>query len=154
MTNMFMNGKDFLIYIDETTAITAALGTEANYKLVASLKSNGFSGSINSIDTTTKDTEGWADSIPGDGSFEISGEGNAISIGAGVTDKVNFAKLSNLWLNKTSFWAKIANADDGIVREGVVYISSWSESFNNNESFTFSATFTGRGKPNLLVTAP
>lgn len=130
---------------DTGSAGTAGSPPELAYKTIVCLKSNGVELSVSSIDTTSKCTDGWADSIPGDGSWTMSGEGFAV--GSTLTDEqVSEGALFTLAKNKQSFYIKTADVAASTIRRGIAYISSFSESFNNNEGYSFSATFTGRGE--------
>lgn len=143
------NGKDYIVYIDKVTAITGAppLPTSTDFIPLMCLSSNALNVTINGIDTTSKCTNGWADSIPGDGSWEITADGQAISVAVLDEDiKASADQLFDLATNKTSFWAAIFDPAKSTFRVGVAFISSFAENFNNNESYTFSITLTGRGE--------
>jgi len=144
------NGKNYLVYIDPVTAITAETPPVAGavtWKMLMCLSSNAFNMTVNGIDTTSKCTDGWADSIPGDGSWSITAEGQTVAIETDDLATLQSAEeLFALAQNKTSFWAAIFDVAKNTYRVGVVFISSFSETFNNNAAYTFSITLTGRGK--------
>jgi len=144
------NGKNYLVYVDPVTAITAETppaADAATWKVLMCLSSNAFAMSVNGIDTTSKCTNGWADSIPGDGSWSITAEGQAVALETGdLTTKQSAEELFALAANKTSFWAAIFDPEFNTYRVGVVFISSYNETFNNNAAYTFSITLTGRGE--------
>lgn len=145
----FKNGKDYPVFIllNEDYPITNELPPEPSnpaWKQMVCLSTNALSVTINGIDTTTKCTDGWADSIPGDGSWEVTADGNAVNPDG--DDKVSADEIFDLATEKVSFWAAIFDPLNETYRVGVAYFSSFSESFNNNEAYTFSATLTGRGK--------
>lgn len=149
MANTTFLGNEYIIYIDTVTAKTAARGTVTNYKGIACLTSNGFSGSSDAISTTNKCTGRWNDSDPSTSSWEISGEGHAISDAA--TTQANYQAIAQLWVSGTKFWAKMANPANNVVREGLVWISSYSETAGNNEPYSFSVTFTGTKEPIIIA---
>lgn len=141
-------GTDYLLYVDTTTALTAARGTDANYKLLACLTSNGFEISNAEQSTSNKCDEGWATSLSGLGSWTMSGDGQAVDITlAEEATKTNYQALLQLALDKTIFFLKWADPDDNVVREGKVRISSYSETAPNAEAYTFTVSFAGIGKP-------
>lgn len=143
------NGKEYLVYIDETTPITAeapAALTSANWKAMVCLASNALNVTVNGIDATSKCTDGWADSIPGDGSWEITSEGQAVALADNQTIEVSAEQLIEIAADKQPVWAAIFNPAKNTVRAGVVFISSLSENFSNNAIYGFTLTLTGRGK--------
>lgn len=145
----FKNGKDYLVFIMKnsaypTNSATPPLATNAGFKLMACLNTNALSVTVDSIDTTTKCSDDWADSIPGNGSWEVSADGVAVS--PDTLTEVSADAIFDFTTLKEVVWVAIFNPTKSTYRVGVAYFSSFGESFNNNESYSFSATLTGKGK--------
>ena len=144
------NGKNYLVYIDPVTAITNATPPAkdaATWKMLMCLSSNALSMTVAGIDVTSKCTDGWVDSIPGDGSWSITADGQAVSLEAGdLATKQSNDEIFAIMQNKQSVWAAIFDTDTDYYRVGVIFFSQLTETQGNNAAFTFSATLTGRGK--------
>jgi TP901-1 family phage major tail protein len=139
MAERFENGKDYLLFIKDGTPTPAWL-------TLACLSTNGFEGSRDSIDTSSKCTGNWNTSIAGNASWTMSGDGNAIGSDL-LPSEASFAKLFELYKSGATFPVKIAKVGGTYVRYGEAYISSYSETQANNEAFTFSVTLQGVGEP-------
>lgn len=141
------NGTDYVVFIDTVTPITSEtppLPGSANWRMIMCLNTNAINVTVDSIDTTTKCTGGWADAIPGDASWEITADGAAVDTDG--PSEASFNELLSLTANKESFWAAIFDGERETWRMGVVYISSYGESFDRNTMFGFTSTLTGRGQ--------
>lgn len=146
-----LNGNDYIVLIDTETSTTAETG--ADYSPVMCMSSNGFNGTTESIEVSDKCNDGFADSLPGNSSWEITGTGNAIDESLEPSAE-SYQVLAELWKAKTIFWMKIANkpgdvTNAPIIREGIGYISSYSETADTDTPYTFDFTFTGKGNINL-----
>lgn len=140
-------GTDYVLYIDTETALTAERGTEANYRVVACLNTNGVTVSIADQDVSNKCDGGFKNSVPGILSWNFSGDGIAASITeAEEATFANYQELLALAKGRTQFFAKISNATETIIREGKVYISEYSETQPNAAAYTFTANFIGLGE--------
>lgn len=141
-------GTSYVIEVDTTTSTaTSARGTDANYKVVACLTSNGVEVSNASQDISNKCDGGFASSTPGLGSSTFSGDGQAVSLTEDEEEiQVNYQNLLALAVNKTVFFLRMTNAANTIVREGKVWISSYSETAPNAEAYTFTVTFQVTGE--------
>lgn len=144
-----LEGTAYVLEIDTTTATaTNTRGTDANYKLVACLITNGFEIAQAEQSTSNKCDEGWATSVSGLGSWSFSGDGQAVSLlESEETTKANFQTILELALNKTVFFMRMTDESQTFVREGKVRISAYSETAPNADAYTFTATFTGISKP-------
>lgn len=140
-----ITGTDVILEIDTVTAITAARGTDANYKAIACLVTNGIELSFAEQSTSNKCDGGFANSESGMGSWSFTADGQAVEDIDSA--QVNYQTLFNLALNKTKFWMRMTNPDNGYYREGVVRISQHNETAPNQEVLTFTSTFTGQGQP-------
>lgn len=145
-------GTTYALEVDDTTAVaTNTRGTDANYKLLACLTSNGVEVSVAQQDTSNKCDGGWQTSVPGIGSWTMSGDGQAVSLETGeAATKINYQKILELAVTKEIFFIRMTDATNTVVREGKVFISSYNETAPNAEAYTFTATFTGIGE--LFIT--
>lgn len=142
-------GNEYIIYID-TIDGTGGAAVDSNYRAVACLVTNGFSATVDSIDTTSKCSGAYKDSDPGDFGWTITGEGHAIDdISSAQT---NYQELLSLAIARRKFWAKMADPTNNIVREGVVWISSYTETAARNTPYSFNITFQGTLEPIILAT--
>lgn len=149
-----LQGTNYYLEIDTVTALTAARGTDANYKLIACLITNGIEVSLAEQSTSNKCDEGWATSLSGQGSWSFTADGQAVDITeAEEATRVNFQTLLDLAVDKTTFWMRMTDATNTVVREGKVRISAYSETAPNQDAYTFTATFTGVGKPIIVPAA-
>lgn len=148
-----LSGKDYILQVDTTTAITAARG--AAYHPILCEVSSDFSIETDEQTVSNKCNSGWTSSNPNNSSFSFSGEFQAIDPATGDPSALSANQIANLAANRTKFWLKRSLMDTAtgveIVREGVVWISSYSDSSGNEDPFTFTADFTGVGQPNLTA---
>ena len=150
-------GTDFIIEIDtetRTSTPTAVRGVDANYRPVVCLVSNGVDATAADQETTNKCSGGFKTSQSGVKSWNITGNGQAISAAqAPEADYANFNELMELWKSGTAFFARITNTASTLYyREGLVYNSSQSEGQPNQEAITFDITLTGIGE--LFLSPP
>lgn len=144
-------GNDYIIYINTVDSVgTGGHAQDANYRGVACLVTNGFSTTTDSIDSTSKCSGPYKDSEPGDFGWSITGEGQAIDDIS--TAQTNYQELLSLSIGRRKFWAKMADPTNNIVREGVVWISSYAETAARNTPYSFNITFQGTLEPIILAT--
>lgn len=148
-------GTGYVIEVDTVTALTANRGTEANYKIIACLTSNGFDGTTAAQSTDNKCNGRYSSSKPGVLSWSMSFEGVVVSLVAGeAATRANAQEIATIWKDgKTCFW-RWTNAAGEFVREGKAWISAYNESAPNNEAYTFTGTLTGVGEPFLTPATP
>lgn len=141
-------GTDYILEIDtETPVATNTRGTDADYRMIACLTTNGLEVAVASQDVTNKCSNGTTQSVPGLLSWSFSGDGQAVSLTLSEeATKANFQELLSLAVAKTTFFARMTNPTNSLVREGLVYISAYNETAGNAEPYTFTATFTGSGE--------
>lgn len=143
-------GQDYPIYIDTTTPITAAAPaalTSPNWRMVMCLASNALNVTIGGVDVTNKCTNGWADSLSTDGSWEVSADGQVVALEEGdEATQINSEEILEKTVDKVAVWAAIFDPDKKSVRAGVVRFSAFGETQNTNEAYSFSTTMTGKGK--------
>lgn len=149
-------GTDFILEIDTVTdPDTESRGTEANFKPVACWTSNGLSSSKAKQTTSNKCDGNNETSLPGIGSWSMSGDGQATELTVGeATTRENFETLLALHRAGTIFFARITNATLEPYREGKVWIETFEETMPNAEAYTFTAAFTGVGELFLAPVAP
>lgn len=150
MTNEL--GTPYLLEVDTiTNPSTNTRGSDANYKVIACLVTNGLELALAEQSTSNKCDEGWGTSVSGLGTWSFSGDGQAVSLEVSEeATMVNFQTILDLALNKTIFFMRWRDENDTYVREGKVRISAYNETAPNAEAYTFTATFTGIGKPFIL----
>lgn len=134
----FYKGQDRILYIK-------VLGS---YLPIACLQDNPFSESTEFIDTTTRDTNGWATSRPTMQSYNISFSGLQIntSVAGGVFTVLSYDKLKQLKRLKSLLEWKI-EGDFPTVDYGKCYISELSEASPIDDFLSFSGTLIGYGVP-------
>ena len=150
-----LNGKDYILQVDTQTPITAAKGS--NYKPILCEVSSDFSIETDEQTVSNKCGGGWTKSNPNQSSFSFSGEFQAIDPASGDPSAMSITQIAQLAATRQKFWLKRSLQVPGgggveIVREGVVWISSYSDSSSTEDPFTFTCDFTGVGEP-LLTTS-
>lgn len=150
------NGSDYIVELDTVTAAaTNTRGTEANYKMLVCLVSNGMDGQTESQSTTNKCSGRWAQSIPGTKSAVFNIEGQIVKLSAGEISggMLNAKIVRDLWVNGTTFFARITDStnDLDLYEEAKVYVSAYSDNSPTNDVVTFTATLTITGE---VFTAP
>lgn len=149
MANDTQLGTLYLLYVDTTTSINTYGGDVAfpgTFDLVACLTDNGFDGSTDSIDTSSKCSGVYKDSIAGQVGWTISGAGESINITA-PDDRISHNDLAEMWKNRTVAWWAIFDEDLTSVRYGLGYISAYADANPNNAVKTFTITIQGKGEP-------
>jgi len=134
----FYKGQDRILYIK-------VLGS---YLPIACLQDNPFSETTEFIDTTTRDTNGWATSRPTMQSYNISFSGLQINtnVAGGVFTVLSYDKLKQLKRLKSLLEWKI-EGDFPTVDYGKCYISELSEASPIDDFLSFSGTLIGYGIP-------
>lgn len=142
------NGSLYVLFVDTVTPKTADRGTNANYRPIVCGTSNGVSLEQEGIVFRNKCDNGFEHSVPGYVTWGFDMEGHAIGVKYSERlIKSNFNELASLLINKVVFWCKMADVDNEIVREGLVRVSSYRETTNMEEPYSFTASFVGIGKP-------
>lgn len=157
MANDTLRGSDYVMEIDTTTSITASRGSDANYNAILCEVSSDFS--IDTDETTPVSNKcvaqgGWSSTEPNTSTWEFSGEWQAIDPSTGAASAESMDDIAALAASKQKFWARRVLASGTgvqVVREGLVWISSYNDSTNTDDPFTFTATMTGVGEPLLAA---
>jgi len=144
-TRAYIDGKDVVLFIKRVNAVVP----ETEFRAVACLETNGFSGSKEKKVVNNKCTQGWEDGIAGNGNWSMSGSGQAI------TDvdpaEANYQELSEIWAAGEIIEMKMANADNTFYRAGTAMITEYSEEANTDDPLSFDATFSGLGAPVMVL---
>lgn len=146
-----LSGKDYIIEIDTVTAITATRG--AAYEPILCEVSSDFNIETDEQTVTNKCNDGWGSSNPNNSSFSFSGEFQAIDPSTGDPAAASMNTIAQLAASREKFWIRRVLKDGltgtPIHREGVVWISSYTDTAGTEDPFTFTADFTGVGQPIL-----
>lgn len=133
-TNGVINGTKFGVY---------AGGTKIGYATSASLSINH-----NLRDTSTKDSGGWRDQLEGQRDFEVSVEGMVIfaTSGGAISDLTVDELYTTYIATRTEFELKFSTEVSGDYKwTGQAFMTSLSMDTPNEDSSTFSASFSGTG---------
>ena len=133
-TTGVINGTKFGVY---------AGGTKIGYATSASLSINH-----NLRDTSTKDSGGWRDQLEGQRDFEVSVEGMVIfATASGAISDLTVDELYTSYIaSRTEFELKFSTEVSGDYKwTGNAFMTSLSMDTPNEDSSTFSASFSGTG---------
>lgn len=145
MAKNYIDGKDVILFIKR---VNKPVTPDTTFRGVACLESNGFSGSREKKTVNNKCTAGWEDGLPGNGSWSMSGSGQAITnpeIG-----EANYQELAEIWVSGETFEVKMANADGSVYRGGNAMITDFSEDANTDDPLSFEITISGLGVPIMV----
>tara|TARA_R100000664_G_scaffold10314_1_gene17090 strand:+ start:3731 stop:4162 length:432 start_codon:yes stop_codon:yes gene_type:complete len=135
-TNGVINGTKFGVY---------AAGTKIGYATSASISINH-----NLRDTSTKDSGGWRDQLEGQRDWEVSVEGMLIFVdgsGGAISDITANELYSSYIASRTEFEVKFSTEVSGDVKwTGNAFMTSLSMDTPNEDSSTWSASFSGTGQ--------
>jgi len=147
------NGTDIIIFVDTLTPLTAASGTTANYRPLVCGTSNGFQMEGESIVFRNKCDGGFENSVTGYITWDFNVDGHAYALKSSEKLlKANFNEVASLMVEKQVFWARMASLDNSVRREGKVRISSYKETADMDNPYSFNVSFTGIGKPIIEAT--
>ena len=134
-----INGTDRILYIKWND----------EFLPIGCLSSDSFDESVDMLDTTTRDNQGWKTSTPTNQSYNISFDGLVINtnFNGGDFTKVSYDRLKVLKRNRTLIEWQIKDNDLTFIDSGYGYITSLSDSANLDEFVTFSASIVGYGQP-------
>ncbi len=131
-----MNSTDVVIQISEDG------GT--SYDIIGRATSASLSVSMETRDTTTKDSAGWQENLEGLKSWSLSGDGLVTYSITGDYDTPDdlFTLLSNRTLVKVKFGSATSGEID---YTGDAYLVSYEQEAGVEENVTYSFGFTGTG---------
>jgi len=131
-----MNSTDVVIQISEDDGTT--------YDIIGRATSASLSVSMETRDTTTKDSSGWQENLEGLKSWSLSGDGLVTYSISGDYDTPDdlFTLLSNRTLVKVKFGSSTSGEID---YTGDAYLVSYEQEAGVEENVTYSFGFTGTG---------
>ena len=131
-----MNSTDVVIQISEDD------GT--SYDIIGRATSASLSVSMETRDTTTKDSAGWQENLEGLKNWSLSGDGLVTYSISGEYDTPDdlFTLLSNRTLVKVKFGSATSGEID---YTGDAYLVSYEQEAGVEENVTYSFGFTGTG---------
>lgn len=131
-----MNSTDVVIQISEDGGTT--------YDIIGRATSASLSVSMETRDTTTKDSSGWQENLEGLKSWSLSGDGLVTYSISGDYDTPDdlFTLLSNRTLVKVKFGSATSGEID---YTGDAYLVSYEQEAGVEENVTYSFGFTGTG---------
>jgi TP901-1 family phage major tail protein len=129
-----MNSTDVVIQISEDSGTT--------YDIIGRATSASLSVSMETRDTTTKDSAGWQENLEGLKSWSLSGDGLVTYSISGDYDTPDdlFTLLSNRTLVKVKFGSATSGEID---YTGDAYLVSYEQEAGVEENVTYSFSFTG-----------
>tara|TARA_R110000744_G_scaffold185264_2_gene304685 strand:+ start:1051 stop:1485 length:435 start_codon:yes stop_codon:yes gene_type:complete len=134
-TNGVINGTKFGVY---------AAGTKIGYATSASISMNH-----NLRDTSTKDSGGWRDQMEGQRDWEVSVEGMVIFLtnaGGAISDVTIDELYSTYIFTRTALTVMFSTEVTGDIKwSGEAYLTSLSADTPNEDSSTWSGSFSGTG---------
>ena len=134
MADNFINGSDLVLFIGSTP--------------IASSRSCSISMSVNMADATTKDNEGYSESVPTTRSWEISADGLAAWDG-------NVVERMNAFQNRTAlsvkFSPRILESGDKFY-SGIAYLESLEIDAPMEDGVSYSVSLKGSGKLTFAAT--
>ncbi len=131
------------------------MAVPGTFDLIACLKENGFSGTTDQIDTSSKCSGIFKTSLPGQIGWTFSASGNAIDLGgtglntsnlSGSNDRIGHVRLFKLFKAQTRFWAAQFDSDLNTVQYGVAYITDLQLTNPENAASNISITLQGTGE--------
>ena len=131
-----MNSTDVVIQISEDDGTT--------YDIIGRATSASLSVSMETRDTTSKDSAGWQENLEGLKSWSLSGDGLVTYSISGDYDTPDdlFTLLSNRTLVKVKFGSATSGEID---YTGDAYLVSYEQEAGVEENVTYSFGFTGTG---------
>lgn len=131
-----MNSTDVVIQISEDSGTT--------YDIIGRATSASLSVSMETRETTTKDSAGWQENLEGLKSWSLSGDGLVTYSISGDYDTPDdlFTLLSNRTLVKVKFGSATSGEID---YTGDAYLVSYEQEAGVEENVSYSFAFTGTG---------
>tara|TARA_R100000655_G_scaffold70678_4_gene108970 strand:+ start:3989 stop:4420 length:432 start_codon:yes stop_codon:yes gene_type:complete len=134
-TNGVINGTKFAVY---------AGSTKIAYATSASISMNH-----NLRDTSTKDSGGWRDQLEGQRDWEVSVEGMLIFVdgtGGAIAGLTMDELYTSYIATRASFTLMFSTEETGDIKwSGTAFLTSLSADTPNEDSSTWSASFSGSG---------
>ena len=123
---------------------------ESEFLPIGLLVDNSFSEDIETLDSTTRDNNGWKTQRLTNQSYTISFSGLVINTAFSKGDftKISYDRLKVLKRNRELLNWKIQDNNLQFIESGQAQITSLSSESNIDEFISFSATLQGYGEPN------
>ena len=138
-------GIDTILYID--------IGD--GYKPIACLTENSFSETVETLDTTTRDNEGWTTSVLTNQSYNLSFSGLSLNtIYNGDSSKYSYDILKLIKRNRSLINWKMENIKNGDIDYGKGYVIDLSANYPIDDFINYQAEIQGYGKPTSENTDP
>lgn len=124
------------------------------YVPIGCISDNSFSESVETIDTTTRDNNGWATAKPTMQNYSITFNGIQVNstIAGGSLNVASYDRLKELKRGRQLLDWKLQGTTFPIVDYGKAYLTDVSENAVVNELITFSGTLLGFGQPLMAAT--
>jgi len=134
-----MNATDVVIQISEDAGTT--------YDIIGRCTSASLSVSMETRDTTTKDSSGWAEKLEGLKAWSLSGDGLVTySITSPSSDYESPDELFTILSNRTKVLVKFGSTTSGeIDYTGDAYLTSYEQEAGVEDNATYSFSFEGTG---------
>ena len=122
---------------------------ENEFLPIGCLTGDSFSESIEMLDTTTRDNNGWSTAVPTTQSYNISFDGLIINtnFNGGDFSKISLDRLRTLKRSRTLINWKIQDVNLTFVDSGQGYITELGDSSSVDEFITFNCSIQGYGEP-------
>lgn len=124
------------------------------YVPIGCISDNSFTESVETLDTTTRDNNGWATAKPTMQNYSITFNGIQVNstIAGGSFNVASYDRLKELKRGRQLLDWKLQGANFPIVDYGKAYLTDISENAVVNELITFSGTLLGFGQPFMAST--
>lgn len=126
-------GKDWLAEIENP-------GAPGTYNVIAAQRGGNIQIEAEGIDVSSKDDNGWADTIPGPRRWRSNLDGLYVESDAALDD------IKDAINNETSVNLRITRPD-GKVFLGAATVTSFEHNFANGDAAQYTAVLEGKGAP-------
>ena len=144
---MAVNGNNLQIYLGtDATRVGTTTGAAGERTPIAEAQSTTFSVAVADIDVTTKSSNSFKESIPGEISATLSFEGLLPATLAAATDGTErqVVNLAQLAINRTTiYWEFGLTGNARFTGEGYFNANDFTGGTNDSSTYTGSITVTG-----------
>jgi hypothetical protein len=143
--SIFIKGEDRIL----------SIGFEGVFYPIGCLSDNSFSENSEMLDTTTRESNGWATAQAVKQNYNISFNGLQINttVSGGDTSKFSYDTLKQIKRNREKIQWKIQGTQVPSIDYGFCTINEISESTPVNEFITFTGNLLGFGQPFFAANA-
>ena len=135
----FRKGETVILYIKD----------EGTYKPIGCLTSNSSDESVDMLQTTTRESNGWKTSIPTNQDLTINFEG--LQSLEDTTGTLTYLDLKVKKRSKVRLEWKLEASDASFTEEGFGYINAISDASPAGDFLTFNGTIQNYGVPLLIL---